>query len=245
MGETISLKGTDSTMSNQGIFSFLTLNERDVIWLHLLFTGFCLPVLLAPMTVQPGIRIFFLVATYNLLVPLWARRRGYDDWINVWCFSFILSLFQVFPDWFLSAQLNILVFPEDGLFKIGTVSGYMGGLWTIPIFLIVYTGQRMRARFSDPKAYGAVVIASLLLFGGSEQTLWMLSSWYARDVIMVGHMAVYIIVPEIILGLSSFYGFQRIEKKPYWLKIPAAFLVMQVYLGSAAFFYFFIERILF
>ena len=231
-------------MSDHGRFSSLTQNERDVIRLHLLFTVVCLAVLLAPVHVQPGVRMLFLVVTYNLAVPFWGRRRGYDDWINLWGFAFILSLFQVFPDWFLSAHLDILVFPEDGLFKIGTVSGYMGGLWTIPIFLIVFTGQRIRARFSGPTAYAAVGLASVLLFGGSEQTLWMLSSWYAQNVLMVGHIAVYIIVPEIILGLSSFYCFQQIEKKPHWLKIPAAFLVMQVYLGSAAFFYFLIESIL-
>ena len=239
------MNGTDSTMSTPGIFSVLTQNERDVIWLHLLFTVVCIPVLLAPMNVAPGVRMLVLVVTYNLAVPFWGRRRGYDDWIDVWGFAFILSLFQVFPDWFLSAQLNILVFPEDGLFKIGTVSGYMGGLWAIPIFLIVYTGQRIQARFTAPGAYCAVGLASLLLFGGSEQTLWMLSSWVAQNVIMVGHIAVYIIVPEIILGLSSFYCFQQIEQKPHWLKIPGAFLVMQIYLGSAAFFYFLIERILF
>ena len=238
------MNGTDSTMRRPGIFSFLTQNERDVIRLHLLFSLVCIPVLLAPMKVAPGVRMLVLVVTYNLAVPFWGRRRGYDDWINLWGFAFILSLFQVFPDWFLSAQLDILVFPEDGLFKIGTVSGYMAGLWTIPIFLIVYTGRRVTARFSAPGAYWAVGIASLLLFGGSEQTLWMLSSWVARDVIMVGHIAVYILVPEIILGLSSFYCFQQIEKKPHWLKIPGAFLVMQIYLGSAAFFYFLIERIL-
>ena len=239
------MNGTNSTMSTPGIFSVLTQNERDAIWLHLLFTVVCIPVLLAPMNVAPGVRMLVLVVTYNLAVPFWGIRRGYDDWIDVWGFAFILSLFQVFPDWFLSAQLDILVFPEDGLFKVGTVSGYMAGLWTIPIFLIVYSGQRVKARFSAPGAYWAVGIASLLILGGSEQTLWMLSLWVAQDVVMVGHIAVYIIVPEIILGLSSFYCFQQIEKKPHWLNIPGAFLVMQIYLGSAAFFYFLIERILF
>jgi hypothetical protein len=45
-------------------------------------------------------------------------------------------MLQIWPDWFLSAQLEILVFPEDGLFKIGTVSGYMLFLWAIPFFII-------------------------------------------------------------------------------------------------------------
>ena len=170
-------------------------------------------------------------------------RRGYEDWVNLWLFAMILSLFQIFPDWFLSAQLGILALPEDGLFKIGTVSGYMGGLWVIPITLIVYIGRRIETRFSTPKAYFAVGLASLLIFGGSEQTSWMISAWHAQNVIMVGGTAIYILIPEIILGLSSFFCFQQIEISPHWLKIPAGFLLMQLYLGSAVFFYFIIEII--
>jgi len=170
-------------------------------------------------------------------------RRGYEDWVNLWLFAMILSLFQIFPDWFLSAQLGILIFPEDGLFKIGTVSGYMAGLWVIPIVLIVYIGRRIEARVSGPKAYVSVGLASLLIFGGSEQTSWMIDSWYPQNVSMVGHTAVYILIPEIILGLASFVCFQRIEKRAHWLKIPAGFLLMQLYLGSAAFFYLLIEII--
>ena len=167
-------------MSIGGFFFKLTRNEKDVFLLHLIFSVICAVVLWAPVGMPPGVRMLVLVIFYNLALPLVGLMRRYDDWIQLWLFSFILSLFQVFPDWFLSAQLDILVFPEDGLFKIGTVSGYMGGLWTIPIFLIVYTGQQMKVRFSDRYAYLAVAGMALLIFGGSEQTLWILSSWYAK-----------------------------------------------------------------
>ena len=54
----------------------------------------------------------------------------------------------------------------------------------------------------------------------------------------------YIVIPEIILGLTAFFAFQQVKTKPIRYKIIAAFLVMQLYLGSAAFFYFLIEGIL-
>ena len=38
--------------------------------------------------------------------------------------------------------------------------------------------------------------------------------------------------------------FSIIKEKSHWVKIPSAFIVMQLYLGSAAFFYFLIERII-
>lgn len=231
-------------MGNGGLLSIFTAREKDVLYLHLIFTMVCVLVLMAPIGMPPGVRMLVLVILYNLALPLAGLLRHYDDWVELWLFSFVLSLFQIFPDWFLSAQLDILVFPEDGLFKIGTVSGYMGGLWTIPIFLIVYTGMAVQRRLSEKHAYGAVACVSLLIFGGSEQTLWLLSSWYAKNVTMIGHTAIYILVPEILLGLAAFYCFEKIRGKSHWLKIPFAFLVMQFYLGSAAFFYFLIEKVL-
>ncbi|MBW1893420.1 MAG: hypothetical protein JRI91_06980 [Deltaproteobacteria bacterium] len=232
-------------MNNTKISDLLNRSERDVLFLHLLFTILCALVLIAPIDVKPGIRMLFLVIIYNIAIPLYGGWRKYDDWVNLWLFAFILSIFQVFPDWFLSAQLNILVFPEDGLTKIGTVSGYMAGLWTIPIFLIIYSGQRIKARYSKTAAYMAVALVSLAIFGVSEQTLWILSSWYAKNVVMIGHIAIYIIIPEIILGLAAFFCFDKIKEQSHWVKIPCAFLVMQLYLGSAAFFYFLVEKILF
>ena len=153
-------------------------------------------------------------------------------------------MFQVFPDWFLSAQLDILVFPDDGCFKIGTVSGYMAGLWTIPLFVIIFLGQRMSSRSSEAATWFSVAAASLIIFGGSEAFLWRLPSWYAKNVFMIGHIAVYILIPEIILGLSAYACFQAVKGKPLWIIIPSAFSVMLLYLGSASFFYFLIEKII-
>jgi hypothetical protein len=74
--------------------------------------------------------------------------------------------------------------------------------------------------------------------------VWMLPSWYARNVAMAGHTALYIIIPEIILGVSCLYCYERVREKSHLVKIPGAFLVMQLYLGSAALFYFVIERLI-
>ncbi|MFZ5570755.1 MAG: DUF6989 domain-containing protein [Thermodesulfobacteriota bacterium] len=218
--------------------------ERDALGFHLAFCVLCAAVLAAPLGLAPGPRLLILVVIYNAGLPLFALLRRRPEWLGPWLFAAILSVFQVAPDWFLSAQLNILVFPEDGLFKIGTVSGYMAGLWTIPLFVIVYTGLRIESRFSARAAWPVVALASLLIFGGSEQTLWILSSWYAVNVTMIGHVAVYIVLPEILLGLSAYHAYRVVRERSHWVKIPAAFIVMQLYLGSAAFFYFLFEKVL-
>ncbi|MBU0991615.1 MAG: hypothetical protein KJ737_03885 [Proteobacteria bacterium] len=222
----------------------LSQNEKEIIIFHGIFTVLCL-VLLSTLSFLPvGIRLLLVVVLYNTALPVWGMARGYTDWIHLWMFVFVLSMFQVFPDWFLSAQLNILVFPEDGLFKFGTVSGYMAGLWSIPMFLIIYAGERFSERISVMAGYGAAGTVALIIFGGSEETLWVLPSWSAQNVMMIDHMAIYIIIPEIILGISALFYYQYIKEKPHWVKIPSAFLVMLLYLGSAAFFYFLFEKII-
>jgi hypothetical protein len=222
----------------------LTREERDAIILHAVYSVLCLPVLLIP-GLETGIKLLILVVLYNIVLPVTAKLRGYDLWINIWLFALILSVFQVFPDWFLSRQLGVLVFPEDGFLKIGTVSGYMAGLWAIPVFVIVYVSARVSERISARSGYWAAALLALVIFGASEETVWMLPSWYARNVAMVSHTAVYIIIPEIILGVSCLYAFEQIREKKNWIKIPAAFLVMLLYLGAAAFFYFVMERLVF
>lgn len=223
----------------------LETSEKDALVIHAVFSLICVLLLAAPMGLRSGIRMMILVIGYSIILAGVGWYRRDRDWISLWAFSAILSVFQVFPDWFLSAQLNILVFPEDGLFKIGTVSGYMAGLWTIPLFIIVFAGNRLEARYSTATASLGVGILSLVIFGGSEQTLWMLESWYARNVTMAGHVALYILFPEILLGLAAWFGYKIVKNRGLVWKTGAAFCVMQLYLGSACFWYFFLEKIVF
>ena len=220
----------------------MTRAERDALLFHLGFAALCAPVLLVPGPAV-GVKLFILVLAYNIALPAVSWVRGHVEWLEIWLFALILSVFQVFPDWFLSAQLGVLVFPEDGFVKIGTVSGYMAGLWAIPVFIIVYAASRVGERVSARAAYGTAAGLSLAIFGLSEETTWMLPSWYAQNVRMLGHTAVYILVPEIIFGISCVYAYRHLRGSARLLKVPAAFLVMLLYLGSAAWFYFLIEKL--
>jgi len=221
-------------------------STRDFIIVHLIFIGLCFAVLIIPIPIAIGIKLFILVAGYNLLIPLTGLFQKDYEWVKLWVFVFLISLFQIWPDWFLSAQLNILVFPEDGLFKIGTVSGYMAGLWTIPLFLLCFIGLKLQENYSQLKALIVVGLISFNIFVFSEQTMWMLQSWYPQNVTMFfDHLAVYIIIPEVILGMSTFYYFQKTKNQHYLMLIVVAFGIMLLYLGSASFFYFLFEKVIF
>jgi hypothetical protein len=224
-------------------------SEQDFLYVHLAFAVVCIGVMMSGMTfclfTIVGLQLFLLVAFYNCLVPIVGFLRKHKGWVPMWFFAFILSLLMIFPDWFLVAQLEVLVFPPDGFLQIGGVSLYMAGLWAIPFFTILFLGNRIRSRRSSLEAYLVVALLSALIFGISEQTMWLLPSWYAQNVLMVGHMAVYIFIPEILLGLSTYACYELIREHPHWVKLPAAFFVMILYIGNASFFYFIIERVLF
>ena len=222
----------------------LTEIERDALLIHIIFSIIC-AIVLSISCFPIGIKLFILAIIYNIIVPLVGIWRKYTDWLNIWIFSIILSILQIWPDWFLSAQLEVLVFPEDGLFKIGTVSGYMLLLWAIPFFIILFIGKSLNERYSMNTTYIMISIISLLIFGISEMTIWMIGSWYAQNVAMIGHAAIYILIPEILLGILTYYGYSQIKNKNQLVKLPVAFIVMLLYLGSATFFYFLFEKVLF
>jgi len=220
--------------------------EKDFLFIHALFAITCVLVLLIPIAIGIGIKLFILVTFYNLLVPLFAFWRGHNEWINIWLFVFILSILQIWPDWIFAQHLGTIAFPDDGFFHIGPVSAYMGGLWAIPFFAIIFIGQRVQERKSLNLAYLIVSLVSFLIFAVSEGTLWMLGSWYAQNVhLLFDHIAIYILIPEIILGLTTFYFYELIKEKSHWIKFPSTFLIMLLYIGTAVSSYFFIEKILF
>ncbi len=217
---------------------------RDVVYVHLLFAVVAAAVLLFPATVGISARLLVVVIAYNVMIPLVALQRGHTEWIRIWLFAFALSILQIWPDWYLSAELGVLAFPDDGVLMIGTVPAYMAGLWAIPLFTIIYVGQLVQKQWADKWVLVIVGALTLAIFGSAEATMWMLPSWYAVGVTMIGHVAVYIIIPEIVLGLSTYITYDIVRERPLWMIAIAAVLVMILYLGCAVLSFFMIERVL-
>jgi len=224
--------------------SILERTERDAILLHLVFAGVSLLVLAIPGGMPVGPRLCGLVLLYNLMLPLAAWQRSHDEWLVLWAFLVPLSLLQIFPDWFLASQLGVIIFPDTGSVRVGEIPLYMGGLWTIPLFVIVFAGRRIETRYTRTCALLVVCLLSALLFVGSEAILWRIPIWHAIGVTMVFHVAVYLVIPEILLGLSTFLAFDAVYTRSLRYRLAAAFTVMIIYLGNLSFFYFLIERLL-
>jgi hypothetical protein len=116
-------------------------------------------------------------------------------------------------------------------------------LWAIPLFLITFIGLRVTERKGLTLAYGIVTVTSFLIFVGAEAGLTFI--WHAQNVVMIGSVALYIIMPEIILGLSTFWMYRYLQTKPHWWKLIGAFLIMLLYIGSACFFHLVINKLIF
>jgi hypothetical protein len=224
--------------------SILKRTEGDAILLHLVFAAVALLALIIPSAMPVGPRLYGLVILYNIMVPVVAWRRRHHEWLMLWLFLVPLSLLQIFPDWFLASELGVIIFPDTGSSRIGDIPLFMGGLWTIPLFIIVLTGRRIEARFTRKLALLSVCIASAILFVGSEAILWQIPIWHATGVTVIFHVAIYLIIPEILLGLSTFLAFEASYLRALWYRLGAAFTVMIIYLGNLCFFYFVVEHLL-
>lgn len=218
----------------------LSTDQRDFLWLHLGFGALCAGVLAVGL-MPIGQQLLLLVLCYNVAVPMVAVWRQHRTWLPIWYFAFVFGLFNIFPDWFLAAYLQVLVFPDEGVFKIGPIAGYMPGLWFIPIYILLYVGQYLRQRTG---AYGAacgVLCLGMAMFWPTEQFFKDLGSWHAQGVCTVGQAAIYVLCAEALLSVAAFGVFSVVRQQHWLLKTAAAFGLMLVYMGSLIFFYFIIE----
>lgn len=231
-------------MTYVGQFGITTPMYRIYAIFLALFSIISLAVMLSPAPV--GWKFAILVVLFHLGAASMAfvYKKRWPELLNIWVFASLASVFQVFPDWFLSTVLGVLVFPEDGFFKIGSVSAYMAGLWAIPFSIVllaaIWAEERSKKRWLP--GFVAATVA-FLLFAGSEATLWALGSWYARDVHMVFHVALYVLLPETILGLHVWLGFQTTKERSLAMRLIVALHICVFYTGALALSYLLMEKL--
>ena len=213
---------------------------RGMIRLHLVFAIVAAAGILLPISTL-GTHILLLVLAYNLALPYFAHHRAYTKIVDVWKFLLPLSISMVLPDWFLADVLQVLVFPNTGTIFIGPIPLFMMGMWLIPLFLIVYVSTQIEASRGRWAATITAAVLSLLVFAGAEATLWAVPIWYAQNVMQVGHVAWYVLVPEVLLGVSAYLLFQQTRNAGLWTRLCGAWIVMVLYLGHLCLFYLLLE----
>ena len=123
---------------------------KDFVHIHVIFAALAALTLWFPFpTATIDGKMLLLVILYNALIVVEFYWKGYSKWRNIWLFSFTLSVLMIFPDWYLAETLGALIFPPGGLPMIGGVIPlYMGGLWAIPFFIIIFIGSEIQKKKS-------------------------------------------------------------------------------------------------
>lgn len=207
---------------------------RDALLLHLFFAAAAVALFWALPVPERGWGILGLVAIYNLLLPLIASRGGHRDWLEIWIFLLPLSVLQVLPDWVLSQQFGILMFPDLGGPRIGTVPAYMAGMWVIPLFWVLWLAGRSGL---------TAAILALLIFAGAEWGAQPLHLWHAQHVAQFLGVAEYVLIPELLLGWATAYAFEHTRDGNPFARIGAAVCVTTFYTGALVLAYFLSEHV--
>ena len=225
-------------------------SARDAVTFHAAFAVVALAVLFIPPGLGPeavgspgvplGWRLLGLVILYNVALPLVGRSRGHPEWASLWLSMALISVCQVVPDAFLATVLGTLDFPDTGGPRLGGVPLAMAGMWTIPLWIAVFTGRRLGAGDPVRGALVAAAVAALLLVG-AEATLWAVPIWHAVDVAQVGPVALYVVVPEAVLGATAYLAYVGTRDRALVIRALAGGAVMLIYLGGLAAWYLIIE----
>ncbi len=209
---------------------------------HAAFAFIAVGALVVRGEVPTGVVILTLVVVYHLGTVGLARARGHRQWLRWWRFGAVLSLFMVVPDAVLAAGLGVLDFPPDGIPDLGPVTLHMAGLWTIPAVVIVAVTDAVGYRRGARAATAATLVTTLVVFAGAEATLTLLPVWEAVGVTTVGGVAVYIVLPELLLGWMIVAAVRWLRTSRPIATVPVAALVALTYTGAACAAWLLIER---
>jgi hypothetical protein len=215
---------------------------RDAVAFHLAFGVVCAVVLALPFSTL-GWRILGAVVIYHVALPLVARWRGHREWTQTWGFLLLLSVCLVLPDMALVDVVGALRFPDLGGPRLGSVPLAMAGMWAIPLWIVIAVADRYPSRPLSGRLIWAGV-AGFVLFVGSEAILPLLPLWEPVGVTTLGTVALYVVVPEVLLSVVTYLVFDLTRRKSLPVRLTAATLIPLLYLGSLVASYDFVEVVL-
>ncbi|MDW5597476.1 hypothetical protein VSS74_24215 [Conexibacter stalactiti] len=181
-----------------------------------------------------GWAVLGLVVGYNVGLPLIARAVEREDWFALWRFLLPLSVFQVLPDWVLSAQIGTLSFPAIGGPRLDdAITLAMAGMWVPPLFIVVALAR------------GNAALAAALAFAvflGSELFAPLLELWEpVGDTVQVAGVALYVLPAEAALGWAAATAFALAGSAAWPRRILAALAVSTFYTGALVLAHFLVD----
>lgn len=160
-------------------------------------------------------------------VYLLALKTGRSEWLTALGMIVPISLFQVFPDWFLAVELGSIVFPDNGGLRFDdAIPLAMATMWVLPLLVVTLLAR-------DSLWRGALIAA--VLFGATEVFAPLAGLWEpaggARE---VAGVAIYVILPEALLGAATVYAVRTAGTTSLPVRIGAGAAVSIFYTGALA-----------
>ncbi|PTU31676.1 DUF6989 domain-containing protein [Stenotrophobium rhamnosiphilum] len=200
---------------------------REALWFHVLFFVVSTPVLYFAHGEMLGKGLLALTIGYNVVLPLYALARGHNEWLKLWMFLLPLSCGQVLPDWALVQIAGVLHFPDHGIWRIGgAVPAYFMGLWIMLLFPVTLISDSTRSR------YITMGVLSLVLFAFWEWAAQPLQLWQPQNVRTIAGVAIYVLIPEVILGLATLHAYRNTRGSGIIQQVFSALSVNLLYTGA-------------
>ena len=200
---------------------------------HGAFAVVAVAVLLIPLA-DTGVRVLALVIGYNIALPVFARRTGDDALWTAWAVLAPMSVFMVLPDWFLSAVLGTLNFPDTGAPYIGTMPLFMAGMWAIALIPLMMIGMTVEAARGVGAAFAATAGSGILLFIAAERVAPLIPLWEPIGVAEIAGVAVYVLLPEAALCIASYALVRGAGRRPLVATVGGIIAIPFMYLGMLA-----------
>lgn len=183
---------------------------------------------------QLGMRVLLLVVIFNVGVVVVARRT--DDRVlwRAWAVLAPMSVLMVLPDWFLSAEVGSLNFPNTGAPYVGTMPLFMAGMWTVALLPVVLIGVVVADRRGMIAGTAAAAVSGVALFWAAELAAPLIPLWEPVGVAMVAGIAGYVIVPELVLSGAAFVIVATAGGVPRAATAAMTVLLPFTYLGMLA-----------
>ena len=203
---------------------------RNWLVFHAVFAVVAAAGLLLPVGAL-GSRVLILVIAYSVGIAVMAVRTHDRVLWSMWATLAPMSLLMIFPDWFLSAVLDTIEFPDTGSPFIGTMPIFMAFMWTVALLPVMLLGWWVESRHGASAGISVAVVAGLALFTAAEYAAPLIPFWYPENVVTVAGVALYVLLPEAVLTAATYLLVRGALFRPVWATMCGVVGIPFMYLG--------------
>jgi hypothetical protein len=218
---------------------------QHALLFHGLFFAITLPIASALRGFELGVALSLFALAYNFALPAYGKWRfstaknlglssdrlsgQNSDWVGLWQFLLPLSLSLPCADWMLVKQLGTLYFPDHGIPRIGgAVPVYFSGMWIMLLWPTTWLALQTRM------PYVTMAVLSMTGFLVWEWVAPTMALWEPKNAIIWQGIAVYVLIPELLLGLATLFMWQILRNQTRLAQIAGGLGLTVFYAGALA-----------